>query len=80
LPTVALAMRLAVPVCQPSKKMVKLTEQLSYFSEIQDAKEQLDYARLTGDKLKIDLREAALNDLLDRYSNDTVVTVVTSHK
>lgn len=37
-------------------------------ADIQDAKEQLDFARLGGDKLKIDLYEASLNDLLDRYT------------
>jgi len=31
------------------------------------AKDTLDYARLKGDKLKIELCEDALNDLLDRY-------------
>jgi hypothetical protein len=40
-------------------------------ADIQDAKEQLDYARIDGDKLKIALYEASLNDLLDRYSCHT---------
>lgn len=34
--------------------------------EISKAKADLDMARLTGDQLKIDLAEAALNDLLER--------------
>lgn len=37
-------------------------------SDILDAKELLDSARSEGDQLKIDLREASLNDLLERYS------------
>ena len=37
-------------------------------ADIVDAKHMLDLARAEGDALKIDLREAALNDLLQRYS------------
>ena len=36
--------------------------------DILDAKDLLDFARAQGDKLKIALYEASLNDLLDRYS------------
>jgi len=37
-------------------------------AEIVNAKDILDYARLRGDRLKIDLAENTLNDLLDKYS------------
>jgi len=37
------------------------------FADIQDALEMLKLARFDGDLLKIALREASLNDLLDRY-------------
>jgi hypothetical protein len=47
---------------------VILTDQHITEADIQDALDLLKYARAEGDKLKIDLREAALNDLLDRYS------------
>lgn len=43
-------------------------ELLRLKAAIMDAKEALDYFRLKRDKLKIDLCEAALNDLLERYS------------
>jgi hypothetical protein len=36
-------------------------------AEIADAKRYLDYVRALGDRLKIDLAEDTLNDLLDRY-------------
>lgn len=35
---------------------------------IMEAMRELDFARATGDQLRIALAEAALNDLLDRYS------------
>lgn len=36
-------------------------------AEISHAKKRLEFARLEGDNLTIELAEAALNDLLDRY-------------
>lgn len=39
--------------------------------QIQQAKLELDAAKRIGDELKIDLAEAALNNLLDRYSCNT---------
>lgn len=36
-------------------------------AEIADAKRYLDLMRESGDRLKIDLAESVLNDLLDRY-------------
>lgn len=37
-------------------------------ADITDALDVLKYARMEGDKLKIALAEASLNDLIDRYS------------
>ena len=37
-------------------------------ADLADALDALQYARADGDKLKIALYEAALNDLIDRYS------------
>jgi hypothetical protein len=44
------------------------------------AKAELDMARLYGDPLRIDLAEAALNDLLDRLPRVTDVTRNRSNK
>jgi hypothetical protein len=49
-----------IPVAD-SEKMI--TE-----ADILDALDQLNYARAGGDKLRIALFEASLNDLIDRYS------------
>lgn len=43
-------------------------DDLGLAADILDAKEMLDLARVDGDRLKIDLYEASLNDLLERYS------------
>jgi len=47
--------------------LVRVPTEQEFGLEILDAKEDLDFARTDGDQLKIDLCEAALNDLLDRY-------------
>ena len=44
--------------------------------DITRAYKQLDYERMRGDELQIDLAQAALDDLLDRF----VVTVVTRNE
>lgn len=48
-----------------------ITESHITEADILDAKELLDLARIEGDQLKIDLREASLNDLLERYGCHT---------
>lgn len=45
-----------------------ITDSMITGADILEAKELLDLARHEGDQLKIDLREASLNDLIERYS------------
>ena len=55
----------------PGKPNVRAKDKEQLQDKIRQAKLELDAAKRIGDELKIDLAEAALNNLLDRYSCNT---------